>query len=115
MSRNDEVVVLPGGPVVAEGHVLVVGEEELGICIRVCHSLANVTTHRFVVPLPSSLWPAILQKMQRGLSLDMEAPEPEYINRTSRTGAAVFLLINDRIIVRYGNENVMRSLLTFRF
>ena len=48
--------------------------------------------------------------------MDMEAPEPEYINRTSRTGAAVFLLINDvRIIVRYGIENVMRSLLTFRF
>ena len=64
-----------------------------------------------VVPLPSSLWPAILQKMQRGLSLDMEAPEPEYINRTSRTGAAFFLLINDRIMV--GSENVMRSLYAF--
>jgi len=31
LSWNNEVVVLPGGPVVAKGHVFVVGEEELGI------------------------------------------------------------------------------------
>ena len=54
ISRNDEVVVLPGGPVVAEGHVLVVGEEELGICIRVCYSLANVATGlSYLCPHPS--------------------------------------------------------------
>ena len=33
-SWNDEVVVFAGGPVVAEGHVFVVGEEQLGIYVN---------------------------------------------------------------------------------
>ena len=57
ISRNDKVVVLPGGPVVAEGHVLVVGEEELGICIRVCHSLTTsvlcIVNPHMIVVLPT--------------------------------------------------------------
>ena len=32
ISWNNEVVVVPGRPVVTEGHVFVIGEEELGIC-----------------------------------------------------------------------------------
>ena len=66
--------------------------------------------------MPSSLWPAILQKMQRWLTLGLEALESD-ITRTSRTGATGALPKHNRIFFSDGSAHLFieRVVLTFVF
>ena len=66
--------------------------------------------------MPSSLWPAILQKMQRWPTLDLEALESD-ITRTSRTGATGALPKHNRIFFSDGSAHLFieRVVLTFVF